>query len=108
MAKIGLTVGDGGNKGNIRMNATENIETNAKKTLINSKAYYRIATPGIGEVVANGILQMYGSVFRGVSDGCFLKNSKNNLQRFIINNTLLAGTQMATGTGADPNDPDQN
>ncbi len=103
-----IAVGDGGNKGNIRMNATENIETNAKKTLINSKAYYRIATAGIGEVVANGILQMYGSVFRGVSDGCFLKNSKNNLQRFIINNTLLGGTQMATGTGADPNDPDQN
>ena len=65
-----IAVGEGGAKGNIKMEATESIITNAKKTMISSKAFFRISTPGIGEVVANGILQMYGSIFRGVSDGC--------------------------------------
>tara|TARA_B100000427_G_scaffold299401_1_gene281062 strand:- start:869 stop:1621 length:753 start_codon:yes stop_codon:yes gene_type:complete len=90
-----VAVGDGDNKGNIRMHATESIETHAKKTMINSVLYYRIATPGIGEVVANGILQMYGSIFRGVSDGCILKNSKVGGQKFALLNTALAAATIA-------------
>ena len=85
-----IAVGEGGSKGNIKMEATESIITNAKKTMLTSKAFFRISTPGIGEVVANGILQMYGSVFRGVSDGCYLKNSKVGGRNYAIAQAALA------------------
>ena len=55
---------------------------------------YRIATPGIGEVVANAVLQMYGSIFRGVSDGCVFKNSKVGGQAYIIAQTALAAQTL--------------
>ena len=85
-----VAVGNGDDKGSIKMEATENIITNSKKLMMTAKHYYRIATPGIGEVIANGILQMYGSIFRGVSDGCYLKDSKNGNRRFAILSTALA------------------
>ena len=90
-----VAVGEGGAKGNIKMEATESIITNAKKTMISSKAFFRISTPGIGEVVANGILQMYGSVFRGVSDGCYLKNSKVGGRNYAIAQAALAVGTLA-------------
>ena len=90
-----IAVGEGGAKGNIKMEATESIITNAKKTMISSKAFFRISTPGIGEVVANGILQMYGSVFRGVSDGCYLKNSKVGGRNYAIAHAALAAGTLA-------------
>ena len=90
-----IAVGEGGAKGNIKMEASEIIITNAKKTMISSKAFFRISTPGIGEVVANGILQMYGSVFRGVSDGCYLKNSKVGGRNYAIAQAALAAGTLA-------------
>ena len=90
-----IAVGEGGAKGNIKMEATESIITNAKKTMISSKAFFRISTPGIGEVVANGILQMYGSIFRGVSDGCYLKNSKVGGRNYAIAQAALAAGTLA-------------
>ena len=90
-----IAIGEGGSKGNIKMEATESIITNAKKTMLTSKAFFRISTPGIGEVVANGILQMYGSIFRGVSDGCYLKNSKVGGQKFAVLNTALTASTIA-------------
>ena len=90
-----VAVGEGGAKGNIKMEATESIITNSKKTMISSKAFFRISTPGIGEVVANGILQMYGSIFRGVSDGCYLKNSKVGGRNYAIAQAALAAGTLA-------------
>jgi len=90
-----IAVGEGGAKGNIKMEATESIITNAKKTMISSKAFFRISTPGIGEVVANGILQMYGSIFRGVSDGCYLKNSKVGGRNYAVAQAALAAGTLA-------------
>ena len=94
-----IAVGEGGAKGNIKMEASESIITNAKKTMISSKAFFRISTPGIGEVVANGILQMYGSVFRGVSDGCYLKNSKVGGRNYAIAQAALAAGTIANDLG---------
>ena len=88
-------VGTGDSKGNIKIEATESIITNSKKLMMSSKAYFRIATPGIGEVVANAVLQMYGSVFRGVSDGCVFKDSKVGGQKYVILNTALAAGTIA-------------
>ena len=90
-----IAVGEGGAKGNVKMEASESIITNAKKTMISSKAFFRISTPGIGEVVANGILQMYGSVFRGVSDGCYLKNSKVGGRNYAVAQAALAAGTLA-------------
>ena len=84
-----VAVGDGDSKGSIKMEATENIITNSKKLMMTAKQFYRIATPGIGEVVANAVLQCYGSIFRGVSDGCYLKDSKNGGRKFAILSTAL-------------------
>ena len=90
-----IAVGAGADKGNIKMEASESIITNAKKTMISSKAFFRISTPGIGEVVANGILQMYGSIFLGVSDGCYLKNSKVGGRNYAIAQAALAAGTLA-------------
>ena len=86
-------MGEGGSKGNIRLKATETLETVSKKTLMTSSAFFRIATPGIGELVANSVLQMYGSVFRGISDGCILKNSKVGGQRYALAQIALTTAQ---------------
>ena len=76
-----VAVGEGGSKGNIKMTATENISIDCKKFQFNAKNYYKLCTSGKADVIANGVLNMYGSIVKAVSDGCSLKDSKNNLQR---------------------------
>ena len=77
-----IAVGEGGAKGNIKMNATETITTESKKFLVTAKSFYRIASPQTGEVVANGVLKLYGSIIRGVTDAVAVKDSKVAGQRF--------------------------
>ena len=76
-----VAVGEGGSKGNIKMTATENVSIDCKKFQFNAKNYYKLCTSGKADVIANGVLNMYGSIVKAVSDGCSLKDSKNNLQR---------------------------
>ena len=76
-----VAIGEGGSKGNIKMTATENVSIDCKKFQFNAKNYYKLCTSGKADIVANGVLNMYGSVIKGVSDGCALKDSKNILQR---------------------------
>ena len=90
-----VAVGNGADKGNIKIEASESIITNSKKLMMSAKAMYRIATPGIGEVVANAVLQMYGSIFRGVSDGCVLKNSKVGGKAYVVAQTALAAGTLS-------------
>ena len=75
-------VGEGGSKGNIRMEATENISTNSKKFLVTAKTLYKIASPGEGQICANSVLQIYGSIIRGVTDAVAVKDSKVGGQKF--------------------------
>ena len=77
-----VSVGNGGAKGNIKMNATETITTESKKLLLSAKSFYRIASPQTGEVVANGVLKLYSSIIRGVTDAVAVKDSKVAGQRF--------------------------
>ena len=77
-----VAVGEGGAKGHIKMNATETITTESKKFLVTAKSFYRIASPQTGEVVANGVLKLYGSIIRGVTDAVAVKDSKVAGQRF--------------------------
>ena len=43
---------------------------------------------------------MYGSIFRGVSDGCMFKDSKVGGQKYAITQTAVAAATMA-GQGSD-------
>jgi hypothetical protein len=79
-----IAVGEGGSKGNIRLSATENIATDSKKLLMNASVHYKLATPGTGEVICNGVLTMYGSIIRGVTDACSVKDSKVGGKRFNL------------------------
>lgn len=76
-----ISRGVGTSKGNILMKATETVEIDAKKIIINASSLYKIVTSGIGEIVANSQLQIYSSLIRGVTDACATKDSKNNHQR---------------------------
>ena len=74
--------GSNGSQGNVKVVATENFYLDAKKVLINAKNYYKIATSGTGEVCANSLLKMYGSMIRGVTDACSKKDSKVGGKRY--------------------------
>jgi hypothetical protein len=66
--------GSGGSKGNIRMKASENIELDAKKVLVNATVMYKLATAGTAEIVANSAMTIYSSCIRGVTDAVANKN----------------------------------
>ena len=84
-----IATGEGGSKGNIRLSASENIITDSKKLLMNAKSYYKLATPGTGEVISNGVLKMYGSIIQGVTDACAKKDSKVGGQKFQRKNNQI-------------------
>jgi hypothetical protein len=86
-----IAVGEGGSKGNIRLEATENITTDSKKLIMNAKSHYKLATPGTGEVISNGVLKMYGSIIQGVTDACSKKDSKVGGQKFQRKNNQVGG-----------------
>ena len=69
-------MGEGQTKGNIKLTSSENVIVETKKLLITAKTMYKIATPGTGEIVANGVLELYGSIIRGVTDAVQKKDSK--------------------------------
>jgi len=84
-----IAVGEGGSKGNIRLKATENIETDSKKLLMNAKNNYKLATSGLGEITSNSRLKIYGSIIQGVTDACAKKDSKNGGQRYQKQNNQV-------------------
>lgn len=84
-----IAVGEGGSKGNIRLSATENISNDSKKFIVDAKVNYKLATPGTGEVISNGVLKMYGSIIKGVTDACAKKDSKNGGQNYQQKNNRL-------------------
>ena len=77
-----VAVGGSVDKGNIRVSATESFSVDAKKVLLSSKVNTKIASAGITEVVGNSCLKIYGSVIRGVSDACAVKDTKVGGQRY--------------------------
>ena len=87
-------VGSGGSKGNIRLTASESVETQCKKYLVNAKIFYRIATPGIGELSANAVLKMYGSIIRGVTDAVAVKDSKVGGQLIQRMETIMGAVSL--------------
>ena len=78
-----IAIGEGDSKGNIVCSATESFMIHeTKKVLINASVMYKLSTSGIGEVTANSVLKVYGSIIRGVTDACAVKDAKTGGQRF--------------------------
>lgn len=84
-----IATGEGGSKGNIRMTASENVSIDSKKFLVDSKVNYKIVSAGTGEVIANSILKMYGSIFKAVDDSCAVKDAKNGGKRDVEKNNQV-------------------
>ena len=78
-----IAIGEGDTKGNIVCSATESFMIHeTKKVLINASVMYKLSTSGIGEVTANSVLKVYGSIIRGVTDACSVKDSKVGGKRY--------------------------
>ena len=75
-------VGEGQTKGNIKLEATENVFIESKKVVVTAKTLYKLCTSGDAQIVANGVLEMYGSIIRGVTDAVAAKDSKVGGQKF--------------------------
>jgi hypothetical protein len=84
-----VAVGEGGSKGNIKMTATENVSIDCKKFQCNAKTYYKLCTSGTAEMVANSVMHLYSPIIKAVTDGCALKDSKNNLKRINDENNQV-------------------
>ena len=74
--------GEGGSKGNIQLNATENIKFESKKFLVNATVMYKLATSGTAEICANSAMTIYSSVIRGVTDAVANRDSKCGGKKF--------------------------
>ena len=86
-----IAVGEDGSKGNITMDATENVKISSKKFLVNSSFLYSISSVGSGNISTTGPLTLYGSVIGGFTAATFWKDSKVG-GRLIqqLNNILTA------------------
>ena len=71
-----VAVGEGGSKGNITMNASENIKMDGKKVLVNAKTFMKLASPGNVEMAANSGMKIYSSMIRQITDAVAVKDSK--------------------------------
>ena len=71
-----IAKGDQGTKGKIVLEGSDDIILNAPKIQLNGATLVRIASPQKVEVAANAVLQMYGSIIRGVTDAVSEKDSK--------------------------------
>lgn len=71
-----VAVGEGGSKGNVRIDATESIKFESKKFLVNATSMYKLATPGTADIVANSAMKIYAPIIRGVTDAVAKKDSK--------------------------------
>ena len=97
-----VAMGEGQTKGNIKLTSSENVIVETKKLLITAKTMYKIATPGTGEIVANGVLELYGSIIRGVTDAVQKKDSKVGGQTiFDKNNPNKAAKRAQSAAQAD-------
>ena len=75
--------GEDGHEGNFVVSATENIIfKDCKKFQVDAKNIYRLASPGVAEIVCNSQMKLYSGVIRGISAGCAVKDSKTGGGQF--------------------------
>ena len=82
-----VTTGDGGGKGNIKINSGNDIIIHAeKKYLLTSGSYIKIASSGDFECAANSVMSIYGSLFNAITDAVKKKPAKNGGQQELEKN----------------------
>ena len=82
-----VTTGDGGGKGNIKINSGNDIIIHAeKKYLVTSGTYIKIASSGDFECAANSVMSIYGSLFNAITDAVKKKPAKNGGQQELEKN----------------------
>ena len=82
-----VTTGDGGGKGNIKINSGNDIIIHAeKKYLVTSGSYIKMASSGDFECAANSVMSIYGSLFNAITDAVKKKPSKNGGQQELEKN----------------------
>ena len=81
-----VAVGEGQTKGNIKLTSSENVLIESKKVVVTAKTMYKLCTPGDAEVVANGTLELYGNVIKGVTAAVKIKDSKVGGQKIYDKN----------------------
>ena len=83
--------GEGSSKGLVKVDATESVKVSTKKLLVNTSTIYKLVSTGTGEIVANTALKMYASIVKGVSDAVKVKDSKNQHQKYQMENMYKGG-----------------
>ena len=82
-----VTTGDGGGKGNIKINSGNDIIIHAeKKYLLTSGSYIKMASSGDFECAANSVMSIYGSLFNAITDAVKKKPAKNGGQQELEKN----------------------
>ena len=82
-----VTTGDGGGKGNIKINSGKDIIIHAeKKYLVTSGSYIKMASSGDFECAANSVMSIYGSLFNAITDAVKKKPAKNGGQQELEKN----------------------
>ena len=72
-----VTLGKGTDSGNIVFNASETFQVDSMKCLITTQAYTKICGSGTVEITANSVLNIYGALFKAVTDSIAgVKDSK--------------------------------
>ncbi len=82
-----VTTGDGGGKGNIKINSGNDIIIHAeKKYLVTAGSYIKMASSGDFECAANSVMSIYGSLFNAITDAVKKKPAKNGGQQELEKN----------------------
>ena len=95
-----IAVGEGGSKGHIKCTATETFTIHeTKKIIFDSKVLTKITSTGIMDIAANTCLTIYGSLIKGVTDACAVKNSKTNGQPVVNKNNVVQSSASGDSGG---------
>ena len=79
-------------KGNITCTASETFTVHeTPKIVLKSTSLTQIKGTGMIDVAANSCLKLYGSIIKGVSDACSVKDSKCGGQRLQKENNQIQG-----------------
>ena len=86
-----VAIGEGEQgKGNITCEATETFTVrDTPKILLTSSTLTKISSTGMIDIAANSCLKIYGSIIKGVTDACSVKDSKCGGQRFQKENNQV-------------------
>ena len=79
-------------KGNITATATETFTVHeTPKIILKSTSLTQIKGTGMIDLAANSCLKLYGSIIKGVTDACSVKDSKCGNQRLQKENNQVQG-----------------